>query len=177
MDQFFICNQGEVDFKLQTLTQTGTSEDGGTSYFMDKSSNEEWILTRYDSEYHGGGVPVLKKLPEPTINQLMHIAFTSVDKNDIIGSSRELSEREKCDGHDFRDKLIERLLLVDISKLTDFEKERIKIIVYESDLYDSTNRREIVGKHFTEIERDANYYRTISQKAKNILNDIQKYSS
>jgi immunity protein 27 of polymorphic toxin system len=177
MHQFFICNQDEVDSKLATLTKTGTSDDGWTDYYIDKNSNEEWLLTRYNSECHGGGVPVLKRLPKPTIEQLIDIALTSPDKNDIIGASLELSEREKYHKDDFRNKLIERLLMVDTSRLTEFEKERLKIIVYESDLYDSTNRRDIVGKHFTEIENDADYYRTISQKAKGILNDIEKYSS
>ena len=61
MHQFFICNQDEVETKLKTLTKTGASTDGWTHYYADKNSNEEWHLTRYDSEYHGGGVPVLKR--------------------------------------------------------------------------------------------------------------------
>ncbi|MBX9782894.1 MAG: hypothetical protein K2X48_06360, partial [Chitinophagaceae bacterium] len=65
-------------------------------------------------------------------------------------------------------------LLIDTSNLSDFEKERLKIIIYESDLYDATNRRDIVGKHFTEIQNDADYFRTNAQKAKDILADIQK---
>jgi hypothetical protein len=65
-------------------------------------------------------------------------------------------------------------LQVNTSNLTDFEKNRLKIIIYESDLYDATNRRNIVGKHFTEIESDADYYRTAAQKAKSILESIAK---
>ena len=174
MYQFFICNQDEVEAKLKTLTKTGTSTDGWTHYYVDKNSNEEWHLTRYDSEYHGGGVPVLKRHPEPTIEELINIAMTSTDTNDIIGASLELSEREKYKKEDFRDKLLNRLLRVDTSNLTDFEKERLKIIIYESDLYDATNRRNIVGKHFTEIESDADYYRTAAHKAKSILENIAK---
>ncbi|MDB5224224.1 MAG: hypothetical protein JWN83_2891 [Chitinophagaceae bacterium] len=177
MHRFFICNQEEIDFKLQSLIKTRTSEDGWTNYYIDKSSNEEWILTRFNSEYHGGGEPVLKRLPLPTIEQLINIALTSSDKNDIIGSAHELLEREKYNKDDFRNILIERLLLIDTSRLTGFEKERLKIIINDSALHDSINRRDIVGKHFTEIESDANYYRTVSQKAKGILNDIEKYSS
>ena len=174
MHQFFICNQDEVDAKLKTLTKTGTSTDGWTHYYVDQNSNEEWHLTRYDSEYHGGGVSVLKRPPEPTIEELINIAMSSNDTNDIIGASLELSEREKYKNEDFRAKLLNRLLQVDTSNLTDFEKERLKIIIYESDLYDATNRRNIVGKHFTEIENDADYYRTAAHKAKSILEDIAK---
>lgn len=174
MYQFFICNEDEVEIKLKTLAKTGTSVDGWTHYYVDRDSNEEWHLTRYDSEYHGGGVPVLKRLPEPTIEELINIALTSADTNDIIGASLELSERERYKKEDFRDKLLNRLLQVNTSNLTDFEKERLKIIIYESDLYDATNRRGIVGKHFAEIDNDADYYRKTAQKAKDILADIGK---
>jgi hypothetical protein len=172
MHQFFICNQDEVEIKLKTLTKSGTSPDGWTHYYFDKNTNEEWHLTRYDSEYHGGGVPVLKRLPEPTIDELLNIALTSADKSDIIGASLELSEREKYKKENFRDKLLSRLLQVDTTKVTNFEKERLKIVIYESDLYDATNRRDIVGKHFSEIQNDADYYQTIAVKAKKILSDI-----
>ena len=174
MHQFFICNQDEVEVKLKTFIKTGTSTDGWTHYYLDNNSNEEWHLTRYDSEYHGGGVPVLKRIPEPTLEDLIDIAMTSAETNDIIGASLELSEREKYKKEDFRAKLLNRLLQVDTSNLTDFEKERMKIIIYESDLYDATNRRNIVGKHFTEIESDADYYRTAAHKAKSILENIAK---
>lgn len=172
MTEFFICNPDDVDYKLQCLTKTGTSVEGWTEYFLDENTNENWLLTRYDSEYHGGGIPVLKKLPEPTIDKLINIAMTSFDINNIIGASIELSEREKNKKEDFRDNLLNCLLKIDTSNLTDFEKERLKIIIYESDLYDTTNRRNIVGKHFTEIQNDADYYKTIANKAKHILDKI-----
>ncbi len=177
MHQFFICNQDDVKSKLQTLIKTGTSDDGWTHYYIDKHSTEEWHLTYYNSEYHGGGVPVLKRLPQPTIEQLIEIAMTSSDKNNITGASLELSERERRNKEDFRNSLLKRLLQVETSMLSDFEKERLKIIVYESDLYDATNRRSIVGKHLTEIQSDADYYQAISQKAKAILSNIEKHSS
>ena len=77
MHQFFICNQDEVEAKLKTLTKTGTSTDGWTYYYVDNNSKEEWHLTRHNSEYHGGGVPVLKRIPEPTLEELIDIAMTS----------------------------------------------------------------------------------------------------
>jgi hypothetical protein len=169
MHPYFICDQDAIESKLRTLTKSKTSDNGWIEYFVDQESNEEWLLTHYHSEYQGGGSPVLKRLPEPTIDELVEIAMTSSEKSDIIGASLELSERERNKKVDFRDKLINRLLKISTFKLTDFEKERLKIIIYESNLYDATNRRNIVGKHFTEIENDANYYRTISQKAKGIL--------
>jgi hypothetical protein len=177
MHSFFICNQDLIETKLKALTKTGTSTDGWAHYYVDQKSDEEWLLTRYDSEYHGGGVPILKRLPEPTIEELINIAMTSSDTNDIIGASLELSERERYKKEDFRAKLISRLLLVNISDLPDFEKKRLEIIIYESDLFDATNRRDIIGKHYTEIQKDADYFMLNAQKAKEILVAIKEYSS
>jgi hypothetical protein len=175
MNGSFICNQDKVESKLKTLTKTGTSDDGWTQYYHDNNSNEDWLLTNYDSEYHGGGVPVLKRLPELSIEELIEIAMSSTDTNDIVGASLEFSEREKYNEEEFREKLISRLVqLAETPDLPDFELERLKIIIYESDLYDATNRRNIVGKHFTEIEKDAEYFKVISQKAKKILADIKE---
>jgi hypothetical protein len=177
MHQFFICNQNEVDLKLKKLTKTGTSDDGWTNFYIDEDKSEYWLLTQYNSEYHGGGVPVLKRLPEPTVDELIDIAMTSADTNNIIGASLELSEREKYNKEDFRHRLINRLLQVDTSDLPDFEKERLRIIIYESDLYDATNRRDTIGKHYTEIQKDADYFRLNAQIAKEILENVKKYSS
>jgi hypothetical protein len=145
MHQFFICNENEVDLKLKTLTMTETSIDGWIVQYVDKKTNEKWVLTRYHAEYHGGGVPVLKRLPEPTIGQLIDIAMSSLDINDIVGASVELSEREKYQNEEFRGQLLDQLTRVDTSNLNGFEKDRLRIIIYESNLYDSTNRREILG--------------------------------
>jgi len=172
MNQFFICNENEVNLKLKSLTKAETSVDGWAIFYIDKATNEKWLLTRYKPELQGAGIPVLKRLPEPTIEQLIEIAMTSFDKNNIVGASIELSERERHQKEDFREKLMARLMQVDTAGLDSFEKYRMKTIIYESNLFDATNRRDIVGKHFTEILNDANYYRTISQKAKSILSHI-----
>jgi hypothetical protein len=119
----------------------------------------------------------LKRLPEPSTEELIDIALTSSDRNDIIGASLELSERERYNKVDFREQLLNRLLKTDTSNLDEFEKERFRLVIYESDLYDPTNRRNIVGKHYSEIQMDADYYGTISEKAKKLLNRIGKYSS
>jgi len=172
MHQFFICNQDKIESKLKTFIKTKTSDDGWTDYYRDKYSTDQWVLTRYDAAYQGGGISVLKRLPQLTTDELIDVAMTSFDTNDVTGASIELSERERSNKENFRDKLLIRLLQVDTSNLTGFEKERLKIIIYESDLYDPTNLRDIMGKHYDEIKKDAEYYQTISQKAKDILSRL-----
>ncbi len=169
MLQYFILNRVEIENKLKTITKVKTIDDGWTEYYKDETTNEEWKLTRYHGEYHGGGIPVLQHLPEPTLEQLIDIAMNSQNTNDIMGASLELLEREKNKGEDFRDKLLNRLPTVDLNYLSDFEQERIKTVIIEAELTDPINRRNIIGKSLSEIQEDANYFRTISGKAKQIL--------
>jgi hypothetical protein len=174
MNQFFICNQHKVESTLKTLSKLKTSGDGCTHYYSDNNPTEEWVLIYYETEYFGKVISVLKKLPEPTIEQLIDIATSSTEINDILGASFELYERERKHKEDFRNSLLTRLLQFEIQNLSAFEKERIKIIIYESNLYDATNRRDIVGKYITEIKKDSEYYLEISKKAKSILLEIAK---
>lgn len=173
----FICNQDEIASKLKTLIKTDVTDNGWTHHYTDQATNEKWLLTHYHSEYHGGGVAVLKRLPELEVLELINIAMTSGDANDITGASIELLEREKNKKEDFRDQLLSCLLQTEISNLTQFERERFKTIIYESELYSPRNRRDIMGKHFTEIDKDVAYFRSISQKAKQILVDLDKFSN
>jgi hypothetical protein len=172
MSEFFICNREAIDIKLTSLVETGISEDGWISFYTDGHTKEQWELTSYHSEYHGGGIPVLKKLPHPSISHLIKIALTSKDVNDVAGASLELCEREKYNNENFREELLEKLQLIEIAELSDLEKGRLKTIIYDSELFDPTNRREIVGKHWKEINQDGEFYKSVSEKAKKILTKI-----
>ena len=174
MHPFFICNKEEIESKLTILCWSGKSEDGSEHYYYDIKSKEEWVLVHYESEFQGKNLRVLKRIPELSTNELIEVAPTSLDINNINGAALELYQKEESKKEEFRDKLIRRLLQIDISTITPFEKERLEIIIYESSLYDATNRRGILGKHFTEIEKDADYFKTISVEAKIILARLKK---
>jgi len=174
MGKYFIIGQEEIENKLKTFAKIKTTDDGWSHYYKDETANEEWKLMRYHSEYHGGGFPILKRLPEVTFEKLIDIAMTSRNTSDIIGASQELLNREKYQKEYFRDELLSRLLVIDLNHLSDFEKERIKMVIRESGLLDQSNRREIVGKSLSEIREDANYYRVIAESANRILRNIKQ---
>ena len=67
-----------------------------------------------------------------------------------------------------REELIERLESHD-NQLDSFESERIKTIIYESGLYNSTNLRPIVGKSAEEVYEDFLFYKSIAERAKKII--------
>ncbi|WP_165958084.1 Imm27 family immunity protein [Segetibacter sp. 3557_3] len=154
-----------------------SDESGWMHYYYDSTSNEAWVLTQFNSEYHGGGSPVLKRLPELKCEDLIELAMTSLDLNDVIGASKELAEREQNDKEDFRDRLITRMLQTDVVNSSSAERDRLRIIISKTNLLDPMNRRNIVGKRFNEIKEDSEYYQHLAFKAKDLLDDMEKYSS
>jgi hypothetical protein len=169
MQQVFICDPMAIELKINTLVETSVSDDGWNRYFRNSSNDETWFLTFYESEYHGGGKRVLKKLPILTTSELIEIAICSTNEDEVCCASLELLEQEKINSKDFRIELLKKLESFKNKDLSDFDKHRIKLIIIESQLADSTNRREITNKSYDEVLADANYFRDIANEAKKIL--------
>lgn len=173
MTEFFICVPEKIQNKLRKLRKTGTSENDFTDLLTDDIDQSIWLLTRYETDFLEGGVDVLKRENGLSISQLIELAITSKFIEEVIGASLELYNRELQDGDVFREELVNRLALLDLTQLTDFDKKRLEIIIYESSLYDPLNRREVIGKSMSEIEEDAFFYRRISAVAQTILKTIK----
>ena len=177
MNQYFICDPKDIQSKVDALHKTSTSTDGWTIFYTDSEQKQEWMLTWYGSEQHGGGRSILKRLPERTIEELIEIAISSLDTNNITGAAFELLERESTNNASIRHKILDKLIDFELTALSEIDKKRLRIIINECQLCDQVNRRSILGKHFTEIQEDADYYRRISEKANAILAEVEKYSS
>jgi hypothetical protein len=174
---YFIVNSKEIDEKKQSLSLISSGSDGWQRKFEDMTTNEKWIEYRIESEYHGGGYPILVKQPEPDTNELIQIALESENLDEITAASIFLYTNEESYNFDFREQLIDAVEKFFESKkreLSDFDRNKLNIIIYESKLFDSTNRRNILGKYFAEIEEDYLYFKGISERAKRILNEIKR---
>ncbi len=172
MSQYFICRESEVESKIKNLKLIGESDDGYVLKYRDTTTEELWSLAWYESEFLEKNIPVLQKLPEPSTADLIKIAMNATNSEEIISAALLLSARERSRKEEFRADLLQKLLQVDLSNASAFEQARVRMIIYESDLLDTTNRREIIGKHFTQINQDADYYREIAEKAKRVLDEI-----
>lgn len=161
-----------MESKIKDLILIGESDGGYTLNYRDTKTEELWSLAGYESEFLGKDIPVLQKMPEPSTADLITIAMNAANNEEIIGAALLLSARERSRKEEFRADLLQQLLQVDLSKASTFEQARLRMIIYESDLLDTTNRREIIGKHFTQINQDADYYREIAEKAKRVLDEI-----
>lgn len=175
-EKYFIVGRKDIDEKKRSLSLTSTESDGGEQHFEDPNTHEKWIEYRIEPEYHGGGYPMLVKQPEPTTSELVKIAMDSDNLEEVAGASVFLYTNEKYDKVDFREELmngIEDYFQRKQVDLTEFEKRKMNTIIYESNLYDSTNRRNTLGKHFSEVEKDYQYFKRISERAKRILDQTK----
>jgi hypothetical protein len=177
IQKVLIVNAKEIDEKKLSLSLISSGSDGWKRNFEDMVTNEKWIEYRMEPEYHGGGYPMLVKQPEPDTNELIQIALESENLDEIAGASIFLYTNEENDNIDFREQLIdavEKFFENKKAELSDFDRNKLNIIIYDSNLYDSTNRRNILGKYFAEIEKDYQYFKGVSERAKRILNEIKR---
>ena len=173
----FIVNKDKIKEKRKSLTQTSVEDDGWEIHYVDQYTNEEWIEYQMEPEYHGGEYPMLVKQPLPKTNDLIEIALGSNSLDEIAGVSVFIFTNEQYDKTEFRDKLIDAIegfYEKENGELTEFDTKKLETVIYETSLSDSTNRKPIMGKHYTEIEQDHKYYLEIAGRAKKILNQIKR---
>ena len=168
----FIINRESIE-KL-TFEMTQIESDGWETKYIDKRDKSEWIKIQLDSEYHGGGNPILFKLPKPTQSELIKILTQSTDLNQISAISCLLKEFEfdESDNHyEYREELIielERIVNEKDFKWNRFEKKRLKTIIYDSDLNFINNQRDSFRKKYSDVKSDYQYYKNIAERAEKI---------
>ena len=169
----FITNRKSIEKLTSEMTQI--ESDGWETKYIDKKDQSEWIKTQLDSEYHGGENPILFRLPKPTQTELIKILTKSTDLNQISAISCLLkdSEFDEYDNHyEYREELIielEKIVNNIDFKWNGFEKKRLTTIIYDSDLNFPHNQRESLGKKYSEVENDYQYYKNIAERAEKII--------
>lgn len=81
----FITNRKSIEKLTSEMTQI--ESDGWETKYIDQRDQSEWIKTQLDSEYHGGGNPILFRLPKPTQTELIKTLIQSTDLNQISAIS------------------------------------------------------------------------------------------
>lgn len=156
-----------VDEFTKSLTQVETLDGGWATKYIDNSTGHQWL--KYVVDDRGFFVNLIFISPPPTTDQLIEIALNTNYIDEISAAAIRLNFEEQSDKKEYRQKLVDRLNLIDISKIDTAEKERIKTIILAAQLTDRVNKREIVGKHISEIQVDANFFNSIADTAENIL--------
>lgn len=156
-----------VENFTKSLTQTETFDGGWATKYIDKSTGHQWL--KYVVDERGFFVNLIFISPPPTTDQLIEIALNTKYVDEISAAATRLNFEEQSDKKEYRQKLIDKLTTIDISKLDTTGKERIKTVILASQLTDRVNKREIVGKHFSEIQVDADFFNSVADTAEKIL--------
>lgn len=162
-----------ADF-LKGLTKVEVLDNGWSTKYLDNKTGKHWLKYQVDHEYHGGGNSILIQLPEPSTTELINIAFTSSNEDEVAAASLMLRDNEQYSDKDFRQELIDRLNQVELYDLPFAEKQRLVNIIEYSELYSNLNRREILNKTLEQIQLDADYFNTIARQADTILRRLDK---
>lgn len=159
-----------IDNFIQTLTKTETLDGGWSTKYIDDTTGQQWL--KYVVDDRSFFVNLMLISPAPTTDELIDIAFTSKHSDEVSAAATRLNLEERYYKKEFRQKLIDRLIKIDFSKLYPVDKERIKTIILASQLTDRVNKREVVGKHFSEIQTDADFFKSTAETAQKILSSI-----
>jgi hypothetical protein len=165
-DQLLIC-----DFVSQ-LSEVETFDDGWTIKYIDPLNRNTWI--KYSFENGFGVQFLLVQLPHPSTEELINIALSSINEDEVISASLFLKINELQKKLEFREKLIERLEKIELYDLQYNEKQRLINIIEYSELNNNINRRVILNKNYVEIQRDADLFKQISKRANSILKKLDR---
>jgi hypothetical protein len=157
-----VASQNRVSEMLARLQPIGKA-DGWTSRHVDPQTKEGWIRVQLGSEYHGGGLPVLLREPEPSIRDLLEIAATSDEPAEVAASAWLLAERDQHGGYR------EELVAVAESAANQGDQSRAALLVGWGRLADSSNLRPTIGKTPAEVSADHQHFKTIADRAKGLL--------
>ena len=159
---------------LKELTKVEILENGWSTKYIHNKTGQFWLKSQVNSEYHGDGNIILIQLPEPFTDELIEIALCSINEDEVIAACLKLRENEQYHKIEYRQNLIDKLNKIQLYDLPYDEKQRLINIIEYSELDSEINRREILNKHFDEVQKDANYFRTIAQQADIILRRLDK---
>jgi hypothetical protein len=165
VDRFFIFDQSEYNrFKAQ-LVEKGSNQSTFETYYYDPVSGSDWLS--YPRSERFGWQLCLMRLPEPDYQTLLDLSLNSRYEDEALAASYKLAEHI-----DLFHELIESLE----NAFGPENKEilrRIEVVLKTCTLTSPTNRQEVVGKTYLQVEKDAKYFRDISLRAKWLLNKVE----
>jgi hypothetical protein len=162
---------GNASNFLRGLTLLESSNDSWTEKYIDAKTGNHWLKYMIDRD-NGRYYNLMLISPKPTTEEMIDIAFASLDHDEVEGATHRLLIEEEDEKIDFRPAVINRLSKINVSQIDAEERKRIKTIIFNGHLTDRTNKREVVGKHFSEIEKDVQFFNEVADKAEEILKHV-----
>ena len=105
----FTAERNKIDELTNLFIEQDNLEDDWGAKYLDPITNEYWQKIQIETEFHGGGHPVMMKLPDPRGHELINIALESEDLDEISTAAALLQHNESDLKEQFRQTLIEKL--------------------------------------------------------------------
>jgi len=156
----FVLESAELDRLRQSLVRTGTSAGGWTLLYSDASGGQRWEERRLYPEQHGGGLPYLMRLPEPTPAQLVDIALESPYLDEAEVAAALLGDHPEQ---------WEAFLVGLESRTTGDRAIRHARLIKASGIASGSNRAGTLGKTMAEIQVDHTHYLELARRANRLL--------
>jgi hypothetical protein len=160
----FYTNLSSIDSHIKS---SHLIEDYGDVKIYQDESGYQWCHSILWSDMLEKSIELLEAYPVTPVYDLIKLIPTINDSETIAAISISIAQRNFDNDTNNRQLLI-RILEEEVA--SNLEKlEKAKLCIYESELFDATNRTEITGKFTVDIEKDAAVYQSIAKRAKTIL--------
>lgn len=162
---------GNASNFLKELTLLVSTNYQWTEKYVDLKTGKHWLKYMIDRDT-GRYYNLMLLTPKPKTNEIIDIAFSSMDYDEVEGAAHRLLIEEDDEKIDFRPAVLGRIKKLDISQLNEFEKKRIKAIILNGHLTDKTNKREAAGKDFSEIQKDEDFFKELADYSEEIFKQL-----
>jgi hypothetical protein len=169
-DRILFGNNALINEFTNSLTEIEILDGGWTTKYLDTKTGHYWL--KYLADDRNFIEHLIRASPTPTTDQLIDKAFSSTYPDEVIAAATRLYIEEQLEQKEFRKALLERLNSMDTTRLDKAEKERLKSIIQASQLTNRVNNRDIVGKQFSEIKSDSDFFMLTAENAEKILNNL-----
>jgi protease PrsW len=148
----FIQSQEIIEMMLAQMRPLGQRYDNWGEVYLAEDTGDKWLKFMVASGFTEDTSPRLVRLPGPSVNEIIHLVFTSDYDDEIESSASFLTAFETFEQRVFRQKLIKRLEEFDIKELNDLHRERFKLLIEATNL---TQHEPIIknGEDISIVER------------------------
>ncbi|MDX5436272.1 MAG: hypothetical protein LPK03_03720 [Pontibacter sp.] len=153
--------------RLSQMQLMEESEGGWAAVY--KGATAFWMKCYTMAGEQGGGYELLIRLPLPSTQDLIEIAVDSPFEDEAVAAVMRLLEEEAVEHKDFREKLVQRLGQISLESITQEQKQRLRKVITLSSLVDPTNKREVKGKTAEQVQKDAAYFKAVSERTRQLL--------
>jgi len=159
----YIVNADRQKQMLDRLIEVGAAENGWHTAYQLAESGQRFVRFFHHPESLGGGQPVLRTDPVPNnLAAWLHECFESPDRDDVVGLAWELSRAFEMwpavlDWLETRSSVI--------------GSDAARLFLTQLEILAPGNRRSILGKHLSEIDRDYAHFNALADRARRLLGD------